>query len=130
MQLYVFLQYHWHLVTQWSSGYNWRNIYTIWVVRTDKHNSLQMLHRLQHVCVTVRLQHGTHVIDESINKASMSKLYTHNWITMYFIALWEIFSKQNSSHTYSIWKTNMYKSHAHSCNVGLCHCFVRDSYIF
>ena len=43
----------------WLFGYNWRNNYAIWVVRTGKHNSLQMLHMLQHVRVTGRLQHGT-----------------------------------------------------------------------
>jgi len=37
------------------------------------------MHMLQHVCVTIQLQHGTHVIDESINKANMSKLHTHNY---------------------------------------------------
>ena len=44
-------------------------------------NTVQMLHMLQHVCLTVRqlrLLHSTCVIDERKNKTNMPKLHTHN----------------------------------------------------
>jgi len=33
-------------------------------------NTVQMLHMVQHVCLTVRLMHSTHMIDERQNKTN------------------------------------------------------------
>jgi len=51
-------------------------------------------------CVTVRLQHGTHVINESTNKANMFKSHTRNYNVFHCFV--RDFQKQNNSHTYSI----------------------------